>query len=107
MLPRWPLVAALSVVSCGGSSASTGSTAADSAAADDSVVVEQDVPGEASSDAASRNDFADAALGTCNVRDFGATGDGVTNDAAAVQKAIDQCSKVVVPAGVYQITPLF
>ena len=46
-------------------------------------------------------------LGTCDVRDFGATGDGVTNDAVAIQKAIDHCSKVVVSAGTYQVAPLF
>jgi polygalacturonase len=29
---------------------------------------------------------------TCDVRSFGATGDGVTNDRAAVQRAIDSCA---------------
>ena len=39
-----------------------------------------------------------------NIMDYGAKGDGVTDDAAAIQTAIDQCSKsgggtVLVPAG--------
>lgn len=39
-----------------------------------------------------------------NIMDYGAKGDGVTDDAAAIQAAIDQCSKsgggtVLVPAG--------
>jgi polygalacturonase len=45
---------------------------------------------------------------TYNIRDFGAKGDGVTLDTAAVQAAIDACSKdqggtVLVPAGVFVI----
>src|SRR5687767_12378491 len=41
-----------------------------------------------------------------NIRDFGAKGDGQTNDTTAIQKAIDACYKdkggtVLVPAGVF------
>jgi pectate lyase-like protein len=43
---------------------------------------------------------------TFNVREFGATADGKTNDTAAINRAIDQCNSagggdVVFPAGVY------
>ena len=45
---------------------------------------------------------------TFNVNDFGAKGDGVTKDTAAIQKALDECAKngggtVTVPAGIYLI----
>jgi polygalacturonase len=50
----------------------------------------------------------DAGARTYNIRDFGAKGDGVTLDTAAVQGAIDACTKdmggiVLVPAGVFVI----
>ncbi len=47
--------------------------------------------------------------GCVSVRDFGAVGDGVTNDTAAVQSAIHVCpagGRVLVPAGTYMTGPL-
>jgi hypothetical protein len=45
-----------------------------------------------------------------NVRDFGATGDGTTDDTSAIQSAIDSLGvvggKVVVPPGTYKINPV-
>lgn len=48
---------------------------------------------------------------TFNVRDFGARGDGIVMDTAALQKTLDQCGKavggtVVIPAGTYLCQPL-
>ncbi len=45
-----------------------------------------------------------------NVRRFGAVGDGVHDDTAAIQAAINCCPKhgrVLIPAGRYRVTPLF
>ena len=60
--------------------------------------------GQASPSAASH----DLGTRTYNIRDFGAKGDGVTLDTAAVQAAIDACNKdqggtVLAPAGVFVI----
>ncbi len=47
--------------------------------------------------------------GCISVRDFGAVGDGVTDDTAAIQTAIHCCPKggrVLVPAGTYFIRPI-
>lgn len=47
--------------------------------------------------------------GTVCVSDFGAKGDGVTDDTAAVQSAVDACpagGRVIVPDGTYFIRPL-
>jgi hypothetical protein len=42
-------------------------------------------------------------LGITNVKDFGAVGDGVTNDTAAVQAAINTNKSVYFPQGVYLV----
>lgn len=47
---------------------------------------------------------------TLNVKDFGAKGDGETDDTHFIQCAINACPKggrVYIPAGVYKIYPLF
>jgi polygalacturonase len=50
--------------------------------------------------------FASAPVLQLNVREFGALGDGTTNDTAALQQALDRCrvlggGEVLVPAGTY------
>ena len=51
------------------------------------------------------------AVEVCNVRDFGAKGDGMTKDTAAIQKALDACAgksgRVVVPPGTYLTGSLY
>ncbi len=47
---------------------------------------------------------------TLNVRRFGAVGDGVHDDTAAIQAAILCCpegGRILIPAGQYRVTPLF
>ncbi|MBQ3530240.1 MAG: glycoside hydrolase family 28 protein [Oscillospiraceae bacterium] len=47
---------------------------------------------------------------TLNVKDFGAKGDGVTNDTPFIQAAILACppeSRVLIPEGVYKVTSIF
>ena len=40
----------------------------------------------------------------CSVRDFGAVGDGRTDDSSAFQAALDTCGNVTVPRGKYLIS---
>lgn len=52
-----------------------------------------------------------AAAATCNVRDYGAKGDGTTKDTAAIQKGIDTCEQkgggiVTLPEGTYLSAPI-
>ncbi len=45
-----------------------------------------------------------------NIKNYGAVGDGITMDTAAIQAAIDACKsgdKVVLPAGIYLSGPIF
>ena len=51
------------------------------------------------------------AVEICNVREFGAKGDGTTKDTEAIQKALDACAgksgRVVVPPGTYLTGSLY
>lgn len=44
------------------------------------------------------------AQGPCSVADFGARGDGVADDRAPIQAALDACPEVVLPPGRYRVT---
>src|SRR5437899_2897007 len=53
---------------------------------------------------------AHAAADTCDVKSYGATGNGTTKDTAAIQKAINACTgggTVVFTNGTYLTAPLF
>lgn len=41
--------------------------------------------------------------GAANVRAFGAKGDGVSDDTAAIQAALDKSARVYIPAGIYRV----
>lgn len=41
-----------------------------------------------------------------NVKQFGAKGDDVTDDTIAIQKALDKCKTVIVPAGTYRVSQI-
>lgn len=43
-------------------------------------------------------------LVTCSVADYGARGDGATDDRSAIQAAINACAEVTIPAGRYLVT---
>jgi hypothetical protein len=49
--------------------------------------------------------FSQTLTPSCSAAEFGATGDGKTDDRVALQKAIDQCAVVHVPAGRYLVSP--
>ncbi|MBP5638265.1 MAG: glycoside hydrolase family 28 protein, partial [Victivallales bacterium] len=42
-----------------------------------------------------------------NVKDFGAVGDGIANDTAAIQRALDAGGAVYVPGGTYRTGTLY
>lgn len=70
-------------------------------------VVAQDVSGNV---AASIQFTTDYEFVTLNVKEFGAKGDGVSDDTKFIQAAVLACppkSRVLIPAGVYCITSLF
>jgi polygalacturonase len=74
-------------------------------------IVARDAAGNHSNKSAHVNVRTDVLGKVFNVKDFGATGDGVTKDTTAIQAAIDAASTspnsiVVLPAGTYYSAPL-
>ncbi|MFJ5625313.1 glycoside hydrolase family 28 protein [Peribacillus loiseleuriae] len=74
-------------------------------------VVAKDAAGNRSNERAQVNIRTNVLGKVFNVKDFGAVGDGVTKDTAAIQAAIDAASAspnslVIIPAGTYYSAPL-
>ena len=59
------------------------------------------------SETTERRYIADRFADYVNVRDFGAKGDGVTDDTSAVQAALDKGGFVFMPAGTYKVSKLY
>lgn len=74
----------------------------------DSAAVAYEAGRTLASGASTRRSLAQVLADVVNVRDFGAVGDGVTDDAAAIQAAIDSgAARVYLPKGTYILgTPL-
>lgn len=88
------------IASTAATSATISATAAASAVASPGAFSVTATGGTASRTLANR--FAD----TLNVKDFGATGNGVTDDTAAIQAALNASTNVYLPPGDYLVTAL-
>ena len=51
----------------------------------------------------SENGVVVKSISTVSVKDFGAVGDGVTDDTLAIQKALNKGGTIVFPAGIYMV----